>query len=124
MHVQRQIRLALTNIDRARCAGTVFCAKTTPEELANPPITIAEARGVIRRGLVSATAEHCGLDWQGRNFVPMLAYWRAQNKTDRQLALMGLLHGIVQGQIREGLASKACTDPVRRNADAELTFRP
>lgn len=124
VHVKRQIRLALTNIDRARCSGETLCAKATPAELADPPITVAEARGVIRRSLVSATAEHCGLDWQGRNFSPMMAYWRGEGKTDRQLALIALLHGIAQGQVRDGLSSKQCTDLNRRYNDSELTFRP
>jgi hypothetical protein len=60
--VRRVIMLALDNIHRGRCEDSQPCAPATAEEKANPPITIAEARLIIRRGLLSAAADHCGLD--------------------------------------------------------------
>ena len=31
----------------------------------------------MHRGILSAAGEHCGLDWQARNFTPMVAYCAA-----------------------------------------------
>jgi hypothetical protein len=121
--VHKLLMLALDNISRGLCEGKNRCAPATAEERANPPITIAEARLVITRGALSAAAEHCALDWQGRNFVPMMAYWRhTLKKNERQMALIGLLHGITQG-IGKGNAKLACTDEMRKNVDRQLTFQ-
>jgi hypothetical protein len=78
--VHKVLMLALDNIHRARCEGLQPRAPATAEEKANPPITIDEARLVIRRGVFSAAAEHCDRDWQRRIFEPMMAYWRDRRK--------------------------------------------
>jgi hypothetical protein len=70
--VGKVLMLALDNIHRGRCERSQPCAPATAEEKASPPITIGEARLIIRRGVVSAAAEHCGLDWQRKNFEPMM----------------------------------------------------
>ena len=78
----------------------------------------------MRRGVLSGAAQACGLDWQRQNFVPMMAYWRQQKKTDRQLALIGLLHGMAQGQANAMLASRPCTEQSRQGLQAQLSFKP
>jgi hypothetical protein len=122
--VQRVLGLALENIARARCENMQPCTAATAEEKANPPITIAEARIIMHRGLLSAAAQHCGLDWQGRNYTPMMSYWRHKvNKSERQLTLISLIHGIVQGMGKPD-ARNACTARMRENLDRQLTFQP
>ena len=54
----------------------------------------------------------------------MMAHWRSQKKSDRQLALIGLLHGIVQGELGAGLAKRPCSDHVKRQSETDLDFRP
>lgn len=120
--VHKLLMLALDNIGRSLCEGKARCAPATADERANPPITIAEARLVIQRGVLSAAAEHCGLDWQKRNFIPMMAYWRQTKKNERQMALVGLLHGIMQG-IGKPDAKLTCTAEMRENLDRRLTFQ-
>jgi len=120
--VHKLLTLALDNVSRGLCEGKTRCAPATAEERENPPVTIAEARIVILRGALSAAAEHCGLDWQGRNFVPMMTYWRQNmKKNERQMAVIGLLHGIMQGM---GKPNRACTADMRENVDRQLTFQP
>lgn len=119
---KRQILRALSQIENARC-GQAPCAKATREERADPPLGTAEGALVIRRAIISATAEHCGLDWQRRNFLPMMAHLRAQNGTERQMALAGLLHGIVQGEVGAGLAKRPCNDHVRKQSETDLDFK-
>jgi hypothetical protein len=124
--VRKVLMLALDNIHRGRCEHSQPCAPATAEEKASPPITISEARLIIRRGIMSAAAEHCGLDWQRKNFEPMMAYWRHTiKKNERQMALIGLMHGIMQGVSTKTMAERGpCTDQDRRNLDSNLSFRP
>jgi hypothetical protein len=124
--VRKVLMLALDNIHRGRCEGAQPCAPATAEEKANPPITIDEARLIIRRGALSAAAEHCGLDWRATNFAPMMAYWRStMSKNERQMALIALVHGIMQGISKQTVTERGpCTDQDRRNLDSSLSFRP
>jgi hypothetical protein len=124
--VRKVLMLALDNIHRGLCEGSQPCAPATAEEKANPPIPIAEARLIIHRGVLSAAGEHCGLDWRARNFGPMMAYWRhTMKKDERQMALIGLTHGIMQGLSKQTVAERGpCTDQDRRNLDSSLSFRP
>jgi hypothetical protein len=121
--VQKILMLALDNIGRARCENNKPCAAATAEERAKPPITIEEARLFMRRGVLSGMAEPCKLDWQKRNFLPMMTYWRdTMKKTERQMALIGLVHGIIQGMMKPG--AQACPLQMREKLDGLLTFTP
>jgi hypothetical protein len=122
--VHKLLMLALDSIGRGLCENNKPCAPATAQESANPPITMDEARIVIHRGAVSAVAEQCGLDWQGRNFSPMMRYWRPKmKKSERQMALIGMLHGIMQGMVTSQ-AKVECTAQVRQNVERQLTFQP
>ena len=122
--VRRILAQALDNITRLRCENAQPCAPATAAEKANPPITVAEARAIMSRGILSGAAERCGLDWQRRNFVPMMAYWRNDmKKTERQMALVALLHGVMQGIVNAG-SEKACPESMRQNLEQGLSFRP
>ena len=121
--VHKFLMLALDNIGQARCENNAPCAAATAEEKANPPITIEEARLVVRRAVLSGIAGSCNLDWQKRNFLPMMAYWRStKKKTERQMALITLVHGIMQGMMES--STKACPAEMREKIDAQLTFKP
>ena len=50
------------------------CAPAAAAEKADPPITLAEARMILQRAMLSGFAERCGLDWSKHNFTPMMAY--------------------------------------------------
>ncbi len=122
--VQKILMLALDNMSRARCEDMKPCAPATAAEKANPPITVAEARMIVHRGTLSGTAERCGLDWRKRNFEPMMAYWRQKmKKNERQMALIGLMHGIMQGMV-EGNRKLSCTAEIREGLERQLTFQP
>jgi hypothetical protein len=124
-HVIRVLTLALDNIQRARCENNAHCAAATAEERKQPPLSIAEGRSIMQRGVLSGLAQHCGLDWRTRNFLPMMAHWRlGTKKSARQMALVGLVHGIMQGQIQNAAAKQgACSDQMRQSIDVQLTFR-
>jgi hypothetical protein len=120
-NVKKQVSLALANFGRALCENDRPCVPATPAELANPPISVDEARIVIRQGMASGAAQSCGLDWQERSFLPMMSYWRrTKQKTERQMALIGLLHGIAQGQTHRVMAQDPCSPDLRGRLDAQL----
>ena len=123
--IRRMLATALESIHRAQC-GSEACGPATAAEKANPPITVAEARIIISRAALSALGEHCRLDWRQQNFLPMMAYWRVtRKKSERQMALVAILHGTMQGQVRQAFATKpACTQRDRRDVAARLPFRP
>ncbi len=123
--IRRMLVSALDNIQRAQC-GNQLCTPATSAEKANPPLTVAEARQVISRAALSAVGEHCRLDWRQQNFLPMMDYWRVrQKKSERQLALVALLHGFMQAEMQKTFASKPpCNERDRRDVAARLPFRP
>ncbi len=75
----------------------------------------------LARGAISGKAEGCGLDWQRRNFVPMMRYFRQTIRVDEnKAALLAALHGAAQGQN----AKNGCSAEVRREVQEQLDFKP
>src|SRR5262245_27485197 len=123
--VRRILMLALDNISRLRCDNEQPCAPATAEQKANPPLTIAEARAIMQRGVLSGLGEYCGLDWDKQDFEPMMVHWRHDlKKNERQMALVAMLHGIMQGMTSKSAGKTACTEQQRQNVGRQLTFRP
>lgn len=107
--VRQAIILVLRNIHKAQC-GESKCAATTAEEVANPPLPIADARTAINTGVLSGTAQWCELDWKRELFAPMMERLTKDAQADeRRRALVALLHGIYQGQVYMSLQPRgAC----------------
>jgi hypothetical protein len=123
--VRTLLGLALDNIQRGVCENGKTCLPVTAEERASPPLTIGEAKAIVDRAVLSAMGEHCGLDWQRLNYLPMMAHWRNVLKSSgRKMALISLLHGIAQGQIQTALVQRgSCTDADRQKIEVRLSFR-
>jgi hypothetical protein len=121
---KQTLALAMANIDKAVC-GDKPCAAATPEELKDPPVTLAETREVIGRAILSGFAQHCGVEWQVRNYQPMMNYWRLkQKKNDRQLAVIALVHGLIVTQTTRSIAEKgACPDRVKQELNGRIEFK-
>ena len=112
--VREALQIALKNIDRARCEGLQSCAPATPGELRAPPISLEQARAAMRAGLASGGMEWCRLDWQQRSFRPMMDHHRTTlGLNERQMALMGLLHGMHQGMVARTMGNRECTPEMR-----------
>lgn len=113
--------LILERMDLLIC-GDEPCQAASDAEKAAPPVTDDEAAAIARTALISAMAEHCGLDWEGQSFLPMMAGWRSVPGIDnRKLALVGATHGVVQGQaltaVRQG---GACSEQMRAATQSRL----
>ncbi|HTK84189.1 MAG TPA: hypothetical protein VL625_03800 [Patescibacteria group bacterium] len=84
----------------------------TAEELKNPVIPIEEGKRVVNRGILTALAKYCGLDGQNDSYLPFMSHER-QSKlwSDKQLAYIGLLHGITQAEFYDLFKKKGnCSD--------------
>jgi len=117
---QQFLLLALDNYAKARC-GKELCAPATAAERANPPITDEQARAIVTAGTISIMAEHCQLDWERRNFIPLMRHHRETLKmTERQMALVGLLHGITMGALAETVRKSVCTPEAKVATEKRL----
>lgn len=124
--MQRVLQTALANVGRIACADGKPCAAATEAEKRNPPLSLAETSQVFGRGIFSGGASYCGMDWEKRNFGPMMAYWRDQmKKNDRQLALIALVHGIAKDQIISQFWGQGkCPDEIKKDLETKLDFKP
>jgi len=124
--MQRVLLTALANIEKIRCADGKACTPATDAEKKNPPLTLAETSQVFGRGILSGGAAYCEMDWNKRNYLPMMAHWREQmKKNDRQIALVSLIHDIAKDQlVAEFWGKGKCPDEMRKDIEAKLNFKP
>ncbi|GIK80600.1 MAG: hypothetical protein M5U07_15290 [Xanthobacteraceae bacterium] len=124
--LRKLIAEGLDALPNLPCANRRPCAPATAQERARPPLTMAEARRIVDRGVISGAAEHCGLDWRDRNLAPLVRHLRdTLRKSDRAMALAAYLHGTMQDQTRNAFAQAGpCSEQAKRSLDARLTYRP
>jgi hypothetical protein len=121
--VQDMLQRVLGEIHKTKC-GVDPCTPATEEEKAKPPLTIDGARQAMKVGLMSGVAEFCGLDWKNRIFLPYMNHQaRAQMMTTRQLAIISMLFGTMQGYTADNYRKqeKPCTDQMRESLEKQLT---
>lgn len=89
----------------------------TREELDRPIVPATLESQTVARGLHSGQMEHCGADWAGASFTPYMTRLRASNRySAKQLAYVGLLHGLAQGVIRQALRERGKGCPAQASA--------
>lgn len=103
--IMKDVRAALPN---AKISETETVGEETPEELIHPLLTREQGETVLERGIISVTAEWCGLDWVGRSYTPFMADQRAQGRSPKQMAYIGMLHGYSMGIMQEKFAEVQC----------------
>lgn len=122
--VSRMLHLVLDRLPEAKC-GKKPCTPATPEEKAKPPVSIEDARLALKTGILSGNAQHCGLDWKEKVFKRLMTRARQKLKmNDRQLAIMGVLHGAMQEYVITSIkarGSEACT--AKKKADVERQMK-
>lgn len=124
--VMQVLQTALSNIQKAQCGTTTQCEPATEAEKKNPPLSLTETSWFISNGAVNGLAAYCGLDWKKRNFDPLADHLRKTvKKTERQIALVGLINSIVVAQVQKEWTTKGqCTEKTRKEVDAKLDFKP
>lgn len=120
------LQTALANITKVACSEGKPCAPATDAEKKNPPLSLSETSQVFGRGIFSGGAAYCGLDWQKRNYEPMMVYWKNDaKKNERQLALIALVHGIAKDRIAsEFFGQGKCPDEMLKDVESKLDFKP
>lgn len=112
----------LDNMPRLQCDGSP-CAPATAEERRNPPVSDDEANDIADVALISAIAEHCGLDWANQSFLPMMEdWWTRPGGSPRKSAIVAGIHGFVQAMTLDALQSRgdACDEQTRAAVQAHL----
>lgn len=119
---QQLLNTALDNLAKAQC-GAAPCSPATTEERANPPLTDEQVRNAVAAGTVSIFAEQCQLDWRP-HFESYMRHHRIGLKmNDRQLALVGLLHGITMGSLTKRVEQTPCTPEFKAGLEKKLFDR-
>ncbi|MEM7269850.1 MAG: hypothetical protein AAF401_11420 [Pseudomonadota bacterium] len=107
-------RMALAGIEMAYCSDQVYCAPATEAELHSPPVDPATMEQTISVAALSVLAENCGFDFERQVFAPYMQSLRADGGlAERQIAIVGVSHGIVMGLFDEE-AQFQCSDEARQ----------
>ena len=124
--MSRQMRdFMVAHMDMLTCEGaTKACAPAGPNETPSSLVSDADAEAIVKRGVLDGFAEICGLDWTSRSYLPMMQSWRKLGRADRQVAVMGGLHGLAQGRIVDAKPAPVCPDSMKASIDAQLDFKP
>ena len=105
------------HITRAKLSNGRTVPPETPAERRRPILSVTEGRTVVKAGYVSAIAEWCGVEWRRASYLKMMRWQRGRRRwSDKQLAFIGLLHGVTMGTFARALRERTpCTD-VHRTA--------
>ncbi len=126
--MSRQDIAALTSAVRDRighiaCVTGRGCAPETVEERARPLIPRDVELRVIDTGMISGTAEWCGIR-STRHFLAMMDFERGSGRwNDRQITYIGALHGGAQGFMTRGGQGTTCTTQARADVAALIDNR-
>lgn len=121
--VADMLQRVLSEIHKSRC-GPILCAPATDEEKANPPVTVEQARRAMKIGMLSGAAQFCGVDWKKRIFFPFMAAHRnALKMSTRQLTIVSMLHGTMQGFVWENYKKheQSCPDKLKASLERHLS---
>ncbi len=109
----------------AGCSRPTTTRADTAKDLAREAgLTDKQMDAIFRQGVVSGTANACGLDWTSLSFTPLMAYWRSKGKTEPQMAVIAAWHGAGQGVTEARFKKQSCTGKTRRDVRALLPFQP
>jgi hypothetical protein len=77
-------------------------------------LSLNDARHIVTTGTLSALSRICGLAWDQKVFLPMMAYFRHSRKlSEQQMTYIGVLHGFQQGQVINQVPEGSCTADTR-----------
>ena len=112
--VRALMLLTRENLAQAQMPDGEAVPEATPED-ASPVIPVPDGRLVVDAGIASDIAEWCGVEWSAGNFLPLMTWQRGRGRwDDRQIAYIGLLHGVAMGLTRtQAAASGDCPEETR-----------
>lgn len=84
---------------------------------AQPIVPAALDRQTVKRGALTAQIQACGGRWESASYLPYMAQLRASGRySKKQLAYVGVVHGIAQQMVLNSLASRPEPCPARARA--------
>lgn len=123
-HREQLIQAAFANFwGKARLSNGNTVQPDNPTERSTLPISAAAANHVISIGELSGIAEWCGMDWQA-HFLSLTAKARRQGFSEKQVAFIGLLHGVAQGNVYSSVKSETCAAEQKSGAAKMLDTSP
>lgn len=82
------------------------------------PIPMSIAYIAIDAGAISGLGAWCGLDWES-HYLSITAAARKRGMSDKQVAFISVLHGLMQGQALKSLNSR-CSESDRQQVAEQL----
>jgi hypothetical protein len=119
--VRKTIDSALRRIEMGKC-GSAACAPATEDELANPPLTIAEGRRAMDAALESSGWKWCGIANRERIFDALMLEAEDVLKFDeRKLTLLVIVHGLSRAGAERARdrAGRPCPPELKKKLEAE-----
>jgi hypothetical protein len=120
---------ARSNLTMARLQDGSPVPPETPEERAQPIVPRALEEQTIDRALLSTMMDVCELDSDALSYLPYMRKIRESARySDRQIAYIGLLHGVSMGSFSRAMDSSLCnpelTEDLKRTAAEEPVATP
>ena len=114
------IKLAMNNFwGQARVSDGSYVQPDSEKERMTLPITEENAARVIVAGEISSLANWCGLDWK-QNYFKVTKAARHNGLSDKQVAFVGLLHGVTMGMVETAVEGKKCTPDIQEAIEGRL----
>ena len=122
--IARLAAVARDNLGMARLSDGSLVPAETPDELTRPIIPEALVQQTIARGYLTGEMEACGMEWQEGSFLPYMSAIRgSQRYSGKQMAYVGMLHGIGQGTAASEVAKRLASCPKAHIERLEATVR-
>ncbi|MDA0782510.1 MAG: hypothetical protein O2970_10355 [Proteobacteria bacterium] len=101
------MQVAREQITSAKLLDGSFVPAETEEEKKTPIIKIEDARRIVGVGQQSAIAAWCNVEWYKSSFTNLMQHERSKEIwSDKQLAYIGLLHGITMGMTEKSVKQR------------------
>jgi hypothetical protein len=87
------------------------------------PIQKDVAYQVIEVGMISGLARWCSLDWE-KNYRALTGAARREGFSEKQVAFIGLLHGVTQGMTESAVKDRKCSTTDRETTRKKVEKSP
>lgn len=109
--VTKVMEVARANITSAKLLDGSFVPPETLEEKKYPIIPFEDAKRVVEVGQTSGIAAWCGVEWEKPSFIKLMEKERQKSTwSDKQLAYIGLVHGVSMGMVESVMKAKECSE--------------
>lgn len=116
---------ARCNLTKARLRDGSPVPAETPEERAQALVPCSLEVQTIERGLLSAAMATCGLDSDAFSYLPYMRAIRASARySDKQIAYIGLLHGVTLGALGPSIDAGICNPELAESMKKESLGAP